>query len=66
MKSKILVIEDEYDIAQLIKLHLSDICEKVEIASDGHTGLKMALEREWSVIVLDLRLLGLDGMEICK
>ena len=66
MKSKILVIEDEFDIAQLIKLHLSDICEKVEIASDGHTGLKMALEREWSVIVLDLRLPGVDGLEICK
>jgi DNA-binding response OmpR family regulator len=66
IKTKILIIEDEFDIAQLVKLHLSDICDKVEIASDGKTGLKMALEREWSVIVLDLRLPGMDGLEVCK
>jgi DNA-binding response OmpR family regulator len=66
IKTKILIIEDEYDIAKLVKLHLSDICDKVEIASDGITGLKMALEREWSAIVLDLRLPGMDGLEVCK
>jgi DNA-binding response OmpR family regulator len=66
IKTKILIIEDEYDIAKLVKLHLSDICDKVEIASDGITGLKMALDREWSAIVLDLRLPGMDGLEVCK
>ena len=66
IKTKILIIEDEYDISQLLKLHLLDLCDKVEIARDGITGLKMALERQWSVIVLDLRLPGIDGLEICK
>lgn len=66
IKTKILIIEDEFDIAKLVKLHLSDICDKVEIASDGITGLKMALDREWSAIVLDLRLPGMDGLEVCK
>lgn len=66
IKSKILVIEDEFDIAQLVKLHLSDICDKVEIASDGIRGLQMALQREWNAIVLDLRLPGMDGLEICR
>jgi DNA-binding response OmpR family regulator len=66
IKTKILIIEDEFDIAQLVKLHLADICDKVEIASDGKTGLKMALEREWGAIVLDLRLPGMDGLEVCK
>lgn len=66
MKSKILVIEDEFDIAQLVKLHLSDICDKVETASDGITGLKMAMDRDWNAIVLDLRLPGIDGLEICR
>ena len=66
IKTKILIIEDEFDIAKLVKLHLSDVCDKVEIASDGITGLKMALEREWSAIVLDLRLPGMDGLEVCK
>lgn len=64
--SKILVIEDEFDIAQLVKLHLSDVCDKVEICSDGVTGLQTALDREWNVIVLDLRLPGIDGLEICR
>jgi len=66
IKTKILIIEDEFDIAKLVKLHLSDICDKVEVASDGITGLKMALDREWSAIVLDLRLPGMDGLEVCK
>jgi len=66
IKSKVLIIEDEFDIAQLVKLHLSDVCDKVEIANDGLKGLEMALNREWSLIVLDLRLPGLDGIQICQ
>jgi DNA-binding response OmpR family regulator len=61
-----LIIEDEFDIAQLVKLHVSDVCDKVEIARDGKQGLKMALQREWNVIILDLRLPGMDGIEICR
>ncbi|MCF6319337.1 MAG: response regulator, partial [Proteobacteria bacterium] len=66
MKSKILIIEDEFDIAHLVKLHLSEICDKVEIANDGLKGLQMALDRQWNVIVLDLRLPGMSGLDICK
>ncbi len=66
IKTKVLIIEDEFDIAQLVKLHLSDICDKVEVANDGLQGLDMALNREWSLIVLDLRLPGLDGIQICQ
>ena len=66
IKSKILIIEDEYDIAQLVKMHLSEICDRVEIAPDGIKGLEMAYTRKWSVIVLDLRLPGMDGIEICR
>lgn len=47
-------------------MHLSEICDKVEIANDGIKGLEMALNREWSVIVLDLRLPGMNGLDICK
>ncbi len=66
IKSKVLIIEDEFDIAQLVKLHLSDVCDKVEIANDGLKGLEMALNREWSIIILDLRLPGMDGIQICQ
>ncbi|MBL4661099.1 MAG: response regulator transcription factor [Alcanivoracaceae bacterium] len=66
MKSKVLIIEDEFDIAQLVKLHLSDVCDKVEIANNGLKGLEMALNREWSLIILDLRLPGMDGIQVCQ
>ena len=66
IKSKVLIIEDEFDIAQLVKLHLSDVCDKVEIANNGLKGLEMALNREWSLIILDLRLPGMDGIQVCQ
>ncbi len=47
-------------------MHLSEICDRVEIASDGITGLELAITRKWSVIVLDLRLPGKGGIEICR
>lgn len=47
-------------------MHLSDICDKVEIANDGLKGLQMALDRQWNAIVLDLRLPGISGLDICK
>lgn len=62
----ILVVEDEYDIAQLLKLHLSEICDKVVLAANGHDGLQAANSEEWDLIILDLRLPGIDGLEICR
>ncbi len=50
----------------MVKLHVSEICDKVEIANDGLQGYKMALNREWSAIILDLRLPGMDGLDICR
>ncbi len=47
-------------------MHLSDLCDKVEIASNGLQALDMVLTRNWSLVVLDLRLPGLSGIDICK
>lgn len=67
MASKqILVIEDEYDIAQLLRIHLADLCDHVELIHDGEQGLKQALSRPWAAIVLDLKLPHMDGLEICR
>ncbi|MFC3194502.1 response regulator transcription factor [Marinicella sediminis] len=62
----ILVIEDEVDIAQLIHIHLSEVCQQVQLVHDGEQGLKMALQKHWDVIILDLRLPKIDGLEICR
>ncbi len=45
---------------------MSEICDKVEVANNGLKGLQLALDREWSVIILDLRLPGMSGLDICK
>lgn len=63
---QILVIEDEYDIAQLLKIHLSEICQNVQLVHDGEQGLKMALAKTWDAIILDLKLPNMDGLEICR
>jgi len=67
MKSRrILLVEDEQDIADLVVLHVSDLCDEMVVASDGHEGLRQALMQDWSLIILDLRLPGPDGLDICR
>ncbi len=66
VRERILVVEDERDIADLIRLHLSDLDFNVTIARDGSTGLREALTRSWDLVILDLRLPGVDGLEICR
>jgi len=63
---RILLVEDEQDIADLVVLHLSDLCDEIVVAGDGHEGMRQALGQDWSLIILDLRLPGPDGLEICR
>ena len=66
MSKKILVVEDEPEIARLVALHLGDAGYEVEVSGDGVDGLRRAMVPGWALIVLDLALPGLDGLEICK
>ena len=66
MRRKILVVEDERDIADLIRLHLEDLNYLVTVARDGNTGLCKSSAGSWDLIILDLRLPGVDGLEICR
>ena len=66
MPKQILVIEDERDIADLIQLHLEDLDYAVSVARDGNTGLRKSSAGSWDMIILDLRLPGVDGLEICQ
>ena len=63
---RILLVEDETDIADLVALHLGDVCDEVVIARDGYDGLRLATTESWSLIILDLRLPGPDGLAICR
>jgi DNA-binding response OmpR family regulator len=63
---QLLVIEDERDIAQLASMHLAELPSQVTLAHDGSEGLRLALGRDWHAIVLDLRLPGMGGLDICR
>ena len=62
----ILVVEDERDIAELIALHLADLPADITVASDGPRGLQLALRQPWDAIVLDIRLPGMNGLDLCR
>ena len=66
MTKKILIIEDNRDLAQLLENHLRDLSFQVDVAFDGPTGLARANSNPYDLVILDLMLPGLDGMEICR
>jgi DNA-binding response OmpR family regulator len=63
---RILLVEDEKDIADLVALHLGDLCKEFVVAEDGHEGMRLATSGSWALTILDLRLPGPDGLEICR
>lgn len=65
-KKKILIIEDEKKIARFLELELDYEGYEVEIAYDGREGLDKAMAQTADLIVLDLMLPGLSGIEICR
>jgi len=62
----VLLVEDEPDIANVLQLHLEDTGAKVTHAIDGITGLAEAAHGDWSLVMLDLNLPGIDGIELCS
>lgn len=63
---RILVVEDDPDIAALLALHLSDHYAHVQTTPDGLEGLRLAQSDEFDLLILDIRLPGMDGLEICR
>lgn len=62
----ILIVEDDSDLSELIKIQLTDNDYKVDQALNGRVALQKALENEYSLIILDIMLPEVDGFEICK
>ncbi|MBI1223682.1 MAG: response regulator [Bacteroidetes bacterium] len=63
---KVLVVEDDPDIVNLLSIHLHDLNCEIATANDGNTGLDLALKGPLDLIVLDLMLPGIDGLEVCR
>jgi two-component system OmpR family response regulator len=66
MTRTILIVEDNRELAHLLEIHLRDLDYRVEIAADGASGLAKAEKGLYDLIILDLMLPGVDGLEICK
>jgi len=66
LRRQVLVVEDNNDLSDLLKLHIQDLGCEVDIAPDGPSGLKSASDKDYDLIVLDLMLPGMDGIELCK
>jgi two-component system, OmpR family, phosphate regulon response regulator PhoB len=63
---RVLIVEDDAHIAELMRMHLQDEGYAIVRAADGHAGLRLLEEEGWDALVLDLMLPGVDGLEICR
>ena len=63
---RILVVEDDADISRLLAINLKDIAFQVDVVNNGVDGLNRASNHDYQLIVLDLMLPGMDGLELCR
>ncbi len=62
----ILLVEDNQAISQNIADYLEPLGHRLDFASDGRAGLRLALEQTFDVVILDLALPGIAGLELCR
>ena len=65
-KPRILIVDDDENIAELISLYLNKECFDTEIAGDGETALTLVDSYDPDLILLDIMLPGMDGYEVCQ
>lgn len=66
MKDRVLIIEDEMDIAKLIQVHLTELDIASDICCHGQQGLEQALAQNYQLVMLDVMLPGINGLDICR
>ncbi len=66
MTRRALIVEDDADIATLVEVNLRDIDCQATIARNGLEGLRQATEGLFDIIILDIMLPGLSGIEVCR
>lgn len=65
-RKHILLIEDDPEIGQILQLNLMDEGYVVELATDGESGLAMLTSTPYDLLLLDMMLPGIDGLEVCR
>ncbi len=66
MQKRILIVEDQEDINQLLALNLETLNYAVERCHDGEKGLTLAQNEKFDLIILDIMLPGMDGLQVCQ
>ncbi len=66
MTDTVLIVEDDKDIADLIRVNLHELGVNTEHQCDGQTGLKHALANDYSLLILDVMLPNMSGLDICR
>ncbi len=61
-----LIVEDNHEISALVRLHLLDVQCEADVAADGKRGLELASARRYDLVVLDLMLPEMDGLDLCR
>ena len=62
----VLIVEDEENMVSFIKMELEYEGYNVDVANDGRRAVSLALEKDYDVILLDLMLPGINGIEVCR
>jgi DNA-binding response OmpR family regulator len=66
MSDKVLVVEDDADIAELIRVNLEELGVEVAHCNDGQEGLDSALSNDYALLILDVMLPNVNGLDICR
>lgn len=66
MDKNILIIEDDKDLVELLEIHINDLGYKLDKAFDGESGLSKVQTNKYDLVILDLMLPKLNGLEVCK
>ncbi|GLS89360.1 DNA-binding response regulator [Psychromonas marina] len=66
MSDSILIVEDDQDIAELIKVHMTDLGMQVTLCDNGEDAIVQALANDFSLLILDITLPGCSGLDVCR
>lgn len=64
--NKVLLLEDDANIVELLRIHLHDLGCEVMAVANGQDGLTTAMEQPFDLIILDIMLPGMNGMDVCR
>lgn len=66
MSARILLVEDDPDLANIVVVNAAPYQLDVTVSADGHEGLRRALAEEFSMVILDVGLPSLNGLDVCR